>query len=855
MRAALFFILCALLSALSVAQTQPARVINLPAPASSATPLIAPTMMPPVATPEAATTAKSTNVATVKTAKGIITVSPEKASPVRVAQFETAPVIDGLLDEEVWRRAPVFKDFYQTRPGDNIAPSQPTEAMIGYDAKFLYLAFRAYDAPGKVRATVAKRDAVFDDDWIGVILDTFNDKRRAYQFFFNPLGVQADAVRTEDGNEDFSVDVVLESKGVVGENGYTVEAAIPFKSLRYEAGRGKLWGLHIIRVAQSYNGEQSSWMPISREDSSALGQAGHITGLEGVSTERTLELIPSLTVSETGRRVRTMSQSLIQSTPGMTDAGRFVNSPFEIDPGLTAKFGLTPTITLDLALNPDFAQVEADSTVVTANQRFPIFFEEKRPFFLEGIDIFRTQVAAVNTRTIVDPDIAVKLTGKRGRNSFGLMLASDNAPGNYSQDERDDPEIRPDIERFLDKNSYVGVLRLKRDVGVENSIGLLATTYNFIAKHNHVGGFDGRFRFSKKTTFQAQVLGSTARQNFFDSDDDRDIYRTGNGVAYAFSLDHSGRNFGYEYSGFGRSRYFRADVGFNRRFNSNNQSLFMRYKSDDQPKAKIVWWRVFNFFNGNFDWQGRSQGFQNNTRLNLSLQRQTFIGFGYQRAYERVIEEEFGPKRSATRAGTFFGEDSERSAHQHGFNGFIEARPSKKYSMFIFGSYLWGALDYDFGAGPRFPRVSPAFLAAKDKDNVPLDPGPGNSLFIESNFTYKPMNALRTSLDYTKSRLVRRDTGRLAFDDNIFSLRSTYQFTRFTFARARMDYSTLSSGVRGQFLLGWTPNPGTSLYVGYNDDLNRNGFSPFTGQLEPGFRRNGRTFFIKMSYLFRRSFD
>ncbi|MDQ3256414.1 MAG: DUF5916 domain-containing protein, partial [Acidobacteriota bacterium] len=601
--------------------------------------------------------------------------------------------------------------------------------------------------------------------------------------------------------------------------------------------------------------EQSSWMPISREDSSSLGQAGHITGLEGVSTERTLELIPSLTISETGRRVRTLSQAQIQSTPGMIDAGRFVNSPFEIDPGLTAKFGLSPTITLDLALNPDFAQVEADSTVVTANQRFPIFFEEKRPFFLEGIDIFRTQIAAVNTRTIVDPDIAVKLTGKRGRNSFGLMMASDNAPGNYSRDERDDPDIRPGIERFLDKNSYVGVLRLKRDVGVENSIGLLATTYNFIEKHNHVGGFDGRFRFSKKTTFQAQVLASTARQNFFDPDDDRDIYRTGNGVAYAFNLDHSGRNFGYEYSGFGRSRFFRADVGFNRRFNSNNQSLFVRYKSDDKPKSKIVSWRAFNYFEGSFDWQGRSQNFFNQTRLNLSLQRQTFVGFGIRQGYERALEEEFGPKRSATRAGAFFGEDSERSAYRKGVNGFIETTPSKKYSMFIFGSYEFGSLDYDFGAGPRFPRVSAAFLAAKDKDNVPLDPGPGNSLYIESNFTYKPTNALRTSLDYTKSRLVRRDTGRLAFDDNIFSLRSTYQFTRFTFARARMDYSTISSGVRGQFLLGWTPNPGTSLYVGYNDDLNRNGFSPFTGQLEPGFRRNGRTFFIKMSYLFRRSFD
>ena len=121
------------------------------------------------------------------------------------------------------------------------------------------------------------------------------------------------------------------------------------------------------------------------------------------------------------------------------------------------------------------------------------------------------------------------------------------------------------------------------------------------------------------------------------------------------------------------------------------------------------------------------------------------------------------------------------------------------------------------------------------------------------DFDYQPTDALRASFGYTKSRLVRHDTGRIAFDDNIFSLRSTYQFTRFTFARVRLDYSTLSARVRGQFLLGWAPNPGTSFYVGYNDDLNRNGYSPFTEQLEPGFRRNGRTFFIKMSYLFRRS--
>jgi hypothetical protein len=137
---------------------------------------------------------------------------------------------------------------------------------------------------------------------------------------------------------------------------------------------------------------------------------------------------------------------------------------------------------------------------------------------------------------------------------------------------------------------------------------------------------------------------------------------------------------------------------------------------------------------------------------------------------------------------------------------------------------------------------------------APQDPGPGDFWHFDGGITYQPSNAINARLSYTKERLTRYDTGRLAFDENIVSLRTTYQFTRFIFARGRLDYDTLASNVKGQFLLGWTPNPGTAFYVGYNDDLNRNGYSPFSGQLEPGFRRNGRTFFIKLSYLFRRSF-
>ena len=246
-----------------------------------------------------------------------------------------------------------------------------------------------------------------------IFLDTFNDQRRAYVLGWNPLGIQQDGIMTEGSGTDFSVDIVMESKGMITGDGWTVEVAIPFKSLRYEAGKGKLWGFHLVRNIDRFNDEMDSWVPISRDISSNLAQEAHLTGLEGISTERTLEIIPSLTLSETGKRVNALSVAQLAANPTMLDPGRMLNEPIKADMGVTAKYGITPTITLDLAVNPDFAQVEADQTVVTANQRFPIFFEEKRPFFLEGIDIFQTRLQAVHTRAIVDPDIAVPIPCQR----------------------------------------------------------------------------------------------------------------------------------------------------------------------------------------------------------------------------------------------------------------------------------------------------------------------------------------------------------------------------------------------------------------------------------------------------------
>ena len=413
------------------------------------------------------------------------------------------------------------------------------------------------------------------------------------------------------------------------------------------------------------------------------------------------------------------------------------------------------------------------------------------------------------------------------------------------------------------------MVRLKRDVGKESSLGMLATSYDFIEKHNKLLSVDGRFKLNTQTVFTFEVLGTTSRRCFseptrnlyqpaatapcFDGPGaaTRDFYRTGNGFGYYYNLNKSDRHWTYQVSGQGRTRDYRADVGFTRRRNTNFEDLFISYNSEPKPKAKIVNWRVFNSSRTNFDWQGHSQNWEDEAQLQFSLQRSSYLGFGFVGGYERLFEEEFGAARTATQAGSFFGPDPERSTKQFSPYLFAGSRPNKQLSFNIFLLHTSNAFDLDFGAGPKFPRVSPAALA---NPNASLDPGPGSFWDVELSGELQPTNELNISLSYVKNRQTRNDTGLVAFDDNIYALHGTYQFTRFVFARARVDYETIQSNIRAQFLLGWTPNPGTALYLGYNDDLNRNGFSPLTGQLEPGFRRNGRTFFVKMSYLFRKSF-
>jgi hypothetical protein len=744
----------------------------------------------------------------------------EKKKPFNVPKFSASPVIDGKLDDEMWKTAVKLVGFSQFQPGDGGEPSKQTVVYLGYDEKHLYIGIKALDDPDKVRATVAQRDQIFNEDNVRILLDTFNDQRRGYLLGVNPLGIQADGIYTEGNNNgndtDMNVDVLWESKGAMLEDGWSAEAKVPFKSLRYTAGKGKLWGIHVLRKITRFNNEQDSWMPINRNINGLLIQAGKMTGLDDIKAEKTLEFVPTLTFKQTGRRV---------------SPTKFSNPPIEPDFGFTLKYSLSSNVTLDAAYNPDFADVEADAPVVEANQRFPIFFEEKRPFFLEGVDIFKTPIFAVNTRQIQNPDAAVKLTGKIGKNSFGIMAAVD------------DPLFNPN-----DKKAYVGVVRLKRDFGKESHYGFLATSYNFPEKHNQLGGFDVRWKIDDTKTFNAQILGTHSRNYFYNPFLDQTLYRTGNAMIYTYEFNDNRKLKGWGFGGVGRTRDYRADVGFTRRTNTNEVYGYAYLSSDPKPKAFLIRKRLNFNWGFQHDYQGRYQGFNSNVNGNVSLKGNAWAGGGFYFGGEKLIEEEFGPTRTATRQGAFYG-DPTRSANQYGGWVWAEKNFNKRFSAHFNYEMNFNNLDFDFGAGPKFPRVSPAALL---NPNNPLDPGTGTQWNINGGVQLKPIDSWSVNLNFNKAKLTRHDTGLTAFDSNIFSMRSTYQFSRFVFLRARLDYNTLSSRLFGQYTFGWTPSPGKAFYVGYNDRWSYNGYD-FNPRV-PGLVQMDRTFFVKFSYLFRKSF-
>jgi hypothetical protein len=483
--------------------------------------------------------------------------------------------IDGNLAESAWDNATVIDLPYERFPRENVPPPVQTECHVTYDDNYLYFGFRAYDPePEKIRAHLMDRDQIFtfvQDDYVGFMLDTFNDQRRAFQFRINPLGVQAEALNS-GFSEDWEWDLIWDSAGQITDEGYTVEVAVPFNQLRFPRSDGSLtFGFSAMRSWPRSVRHRISSNYTDFNDACWMCQYNKITGFESLSPGKNIELDPTLTSSRTDRR---------EEFPD----GTLEKGDVEVEPGLTARWGITPNMTLTGTVNPDFSQVEADVAQLEVNERFALFFPEKRPFFLEGVDYFHTPFNAVFTRTVADPAWGAKLTGKVGANGLGVFLTRDRInnlviPSN--QFSRFDS-----VEQDVDG----GVFRYRRDIGRSSSIGAIYTGRDATDYHNRVAGVDGRVQVASADTVHFQYLYSDTLYPEEVAERQGQSLEAFGGRALSVNYNHSTRNWSWSvfYEDF--SPAFRADFGFIPRVDT--RTVEARY-SGTLWANRNTWWVSF----------------------------------------------------------------------------------------------------------------------------------------------------------------------------------------------------------------------------------------------------------------------
>jgi hypothetical protein len=390
----------------------------------------------------------------------------------------TSPIhIDARLDEPAWVSATAIPVGYEWYPSDNIAAPVTTEALVTYDDRNLYVAFRAHDPqPGRIRARYHERDAGTEDDLVGFYIDPFNDDRRAYQFRVNPLGVQIDAINSDvEGTEDFTWDGIWDSAGAITSDGYIVEVAVPLQQLRIPGrGAAQTWGFLAIREWPRDVQHRLRSVPTDQNRNCLVCQFHDLHGFDTRASGRNLELTPTLT--------------------GTND------KPF--DAGFSARWAVTPGTSLQATINPDFSQVEADAAQLDVNTRFALFFPERRPFFVEAADFFETRLPLVFTRTIADPASGLKVTGKSGPHLYGLLVARDEItnvliPGDQSSD-----------LAFLDQPSTSVFGRYRAELGKSSTVGGLLTSRRGDGYENTVLAADGYQRLTESDSIRMQVAGS-----------------------------------------------------------------------------------------------------------------------------------------------------------------------------------------------------------------------------------------------------------------------------------------------------------------------------------------------------------
>jgi hypothetical protein len=719
-------------------------------------------------------------------------VASSRVGSLAIPHSTAAVQIDGVLDDPVWRFALALPLTIETYPRENQTPEVETTAYLVENGDQLLIAFDALDPePGSIRAYLRDRDSAFNDDFVGVVLDTFNDQRRAFEFFVNPFGVQMDLIQDDvNRNESSSWNAIWDSAGEINARGFTVEIAIPFSQLRFpRVGGQQTWGIDVLRFRPRAQRARISNNAQDRNRNCYLCQFGKFTGFENAEPGKALEVVPTLTAARTDSRPP-------------AGVGPLERGDFETEAGLGVRWGITPDLTLDAAFNPDFSQVEADFAQLEENATFALFYPETRPFFLEGEDYYAGPLQAVFTRTVADPDVGAKFTGRTGNNTIGMFATNDTVtnllfPGPFGS-----------RTHSLDQENDALVGRYTRGFGRASTIGALVTSREGEGYSNEVAGFDGRYFINDQSTLRFQYL------------DSRTQYPSG--VATQFAQDEriEGDAWRVEYRYGSRNWFgqiwhqdldpaFRADSGFITRVDVvQDRFEFNRTFYGDED----AWYTDFRI---------GAQGGESETVGGQLIDRSIQPFFTFQ-----------GPMQSFARIG---------------------AGVRKEY---------WNGQLYDLQGGFMFAQFRPR---SGLNINMQMNRGEqidytnsrlADQRRVQPQVDWNATRHLLVRLRYTSDRLSSKG-GPTVYDATLVDLRLTWQFNVRSFVRLTLQDQHIernvdlynnrlltdpsTSSLATQLLYSYKLNPQTVLFAGYSD----NSIDVDTGG---DLEKTGRTLFFKLSY-------
>ena len=744
---------------------------------------------------------------------------------VAIPRIEAAVEVDGNLSEPAWEQAARLTGFSQYAPNDGQPAPDETNVFVWYSATAIHFGIRANAASGSVRATLAERDRIDNDDWVQIYLGTFNDGRQATVFGVNPLGVQMDGAVVESSNRssgsfgglaggravaDLSPDFVFDSKGRLTDYGYEVEVRIPFKSLRYQTGEVQDWGIHVIRRIQSA-GHEDSWSPARNSAASFLEQAGTLVGLTELHRGLVMDLNPSVTAR----------------SDGAPDGHGWSYDGHRPDFGGNVRWGVTPNVTLNGTVNPDFSQVEADATQFQIDPRQALFFPEKRPFFLDGIEFFSTPSNLVYSRRIVAPVAAVKITGKVAGTTIAALTAVDDA--DFSVD---------------DANPVFNIARVQRDLGNASRAGVIYTDRLDGNSTNHVIGADAHLVWRQLYSLDLQLASS--RTSFGGA--------TATGELWQGGLRRTGKRFSLRYSLSGNAPDFRPGAGFVSRPAIVGGEVTHQLALFGPPGRLLEKWTGDVRLQATWSYTGfrdREQALERRLHFNSNF----FLRGGWQ-AGSSVLVERYGFDPSGYRNYAVLDEDV----------------------LLPFSGSTLPNLDYVATVNtPRVAGLSANLFYIWGKDENFFEWASADIRYGTLAVQWRPSERLRADLNYNLQTFVRRTDRSYVGIRRVPRLRLEFQATRAMFFRYVGEYATnyqdtlrddsrtglpivfvrpdgsyvpaasvRQRTLRNDWLFSYQPTPGTVLFAGYGNSLTNS--DPLRGAQ---IRRTRDGLFLKLSYLFR----